>query len=125
MGLNIELELLVDDLSGSVLDDPLACPGPLALVELTRALLYAYENPSSLTPTRLETLAPLFDQVLDQDYQLGIKDTRALMTYVAKVFKPDSPLRALITEYKASAKRCSMCFAIGLCPSLRISESAS
>ncbi|MEM9463501.1 MAG: Rpn family recombination-promoting nuclease/putative transposase [Myxococcota bacterium] len=98
LGLNVELELLVDDLSGSVLDDALARPGPLALVELTRALLYAYENPSSLTPTRLETLAPLFDQVLDQDPPLGIKDIRALMTYSTKVFKPDSPLGELIAE---------------------------
>ncbi|MEM9461305.1 MAG: Rpn family recombination-promoting nuclease/putative transposase [Myxococcota bacterium] len=105
LGLNVELELLVDDLSGSVLHDPLARPGPLALVEITRALLYAYENPSSLTPNRLETLAPLFDQVLDQSYPLGMKDIRALWTYVIKVFKPDSPLREPIAESVSKESR--------------------
>ncbi|MEM9455443.1 MAG: Rpn family recombination-promoting nuclease/putative transposase [Myxococcota bacterium] len=98
LGLNVELELLVDDLSGSVLNDTLAHSGPLALVEITRALLYAYENPSSLTPSRLKTLAPLFDQVMDQDSPLGMKDIRALWTYTTQVFQPDSPLRDLIAE---------------------------
>ena len=105
LGLNVELELLVDDLSGSVLDDPLARPGPLALVELTRALLHAYKNPSSLTPSRLETLAPLFDVVLDQEPPLGMKDIRTLWTYVTDVFKPDSPLRELIAESVSKESR--------------------
>jgi hypothetical protein len=52
LGTPVELELLVDDLTGSVLDDHEA-PWPFrALVELARALLLAYGNPDSLTESR-------------------------------------------------------------------------
>ena len=98
LGPTVEFNLLVDDLSGSVLGDPLARPGPLALVEITRTLLHAYRNLSSLTLDRLEKLAPQFDLVLEQEPPLGTEDMRALWTYVVTVFKPDSPLRTLILE---------------------------
>ncbi|MEM9460612.1 MAG: Rpn family recombination-promoting nuclease/putative transposase [Myxococcota bacterium] len=98
LGPTVDLELRVDDLSGSVLDDPMARPGPLALVELTRALLHAHGNPSALTPERMATLAPQFDILLNQSPPLGTHDVRALWQYVVKVFKPDSALRTLIVE---------------------------
>lgn len=98
LGPTVEFNMLVDDLSGSVLEDPLARPGPLALVEITRALLYAYRNLSSLTLNRLEKLAPQFDLVLEQEPPLGTEDMRALWTYVITVFKPKSPLRKLILD---------------------------
>ncbi|MEM9454005.1 MAG: Rpn family recombination-promoting nuclease/putative transposase [Myxococcota bacterium] len=98
LGPTVELNMLVDDLSGSVLGDSLARPGPLALVEIARALLHAYRNLSSLTLSRLESLAPQFDLVLEQEPPLGIEDMRALWTYVITVFKPNSPLRELILE---------------------------
>lgn len=44
-GTPVELQLLVDDLSGSVLDDPHADEHTLAFVELTRALLQLRELP--------------------------------------------------------------------------------
>lgn len=98
LGPMVDLELRVDDLSSSVLDDPMARPGPLALVELTRALLNAHGNPGALTPERMATLAPQFDILLNQPPPLGTDDICALWQYVVKVFKPDSPLRTLIVE---------------------------
>jgi hypothetical protein len=87
----------VDDFSGSVLDDPYADPATLALVELTRAFLYAYDNPSSLTSARLAVLAPLFDVLLDQPEPLAAeRDVRALLTYVLRAFPKGSPVRALV-----------------------------
>ncbi|MEM9457191.1 MAG: hypothetical protein AAGF11_23640 [Myxococcota bacterium] len=47
---------------------------------------------------RLKRLAPQFDLVLEQEPPLGTEDMRALWTYVVTVFKPNSPLRALILE---------------------------
>lgn len=104
LGTPVELSLLVDDLSGSVLDLPCDDPATLALVELTRAFLYAYENPGSLTPTRLATLATQLDILLarnspDPDAQTtGLDDIRALWTYVIEVFDERSPLRTLLLE---------------------------
>lgn len=91
----IEIRAYVDDLSGSVLDDPYGDPATLALVELTRALLYAHQNPASLTKARLATLAPLFDVVLDQPEPLATRDMHALLTYV-HAFKEGSPIHGLI-----------------------------
>jgi len=90
--LPIELELWVDDMGESVLDDPVAAPEVLALVELTRALLFGYHHPESLTPERIETLAPLFDTVLEHDPE----DAEALWVYVVSVFAEDSPVRAML-----------------------------
>jgi hypothetical protein len=73
----IELRAYTDDLSGSVLDDAEADPVTLALVELTRALLFARGNPASLTHARLATLAPLFDVLLDQPEPLASQDIHA------------------------------------------------
>jgi Putative transposase, YhgA-like len=93
----IEVRAYVDDFSGSVLDDPYADPATLALVELTRAFLYAYDNPSSLTPARLAVLAPLFDVLLDQPEPLAAeRDVHALLTYVLRAFPKGSPVRALV-----------------------------
>jgi len=109
LGTPVELSMLVDDLSGSVLDDPIADPATLALVELTRAFLYAYENPSSLTKERLATLATQLNILLahnspDPDVQTtGMDDVRALWKYVIEVFEEDSPLRTLLL--KATSRR--------------------
>ena len=89
--------MFTDDLSGSVLDDPCADPATLALVELTRALLYAHENPTSLTRERLATLAPLFDVLLDQPEPLATHDVRALLTYVHEL-EDGSPVRELLAS---------------------------
>jgi hypothetical protein len=94
----IEVRAYVDDLSGSVLDDPEADAATLALVELTRAFLYAYGNPGSLTEARLATLMPLFDVLLDQPEPLATHDVRALMTYLLSVFEPGSPVRMLVED---------------------------
>jgi predicted transposase YdaD len=92
-----EARVFTDDLSGSVLDDPHADPATLALVELTRALLHAHENPASLTRERLATLARLFEMLLDQPGPLATNDVRALMTYV-HALEEGSPVRELIAS---------------------------
>lgn len=104
LGTPVELSMLVDDLSESILDLPCDDPATLALVELTRAFLHAYENPSSLTPERLATLATQLDILLarnspDPDAQTtGLDDIRALWTYVIEVFDEPSPLRTLLVD---------------------------
>jgi hypothetical protein len=98
IGPTVELEIRVDDLSGSVLDDPMANPITLALVEISRALLHAYRSQSALTPERMSRLAPQFDILLEQQAPLGKDDVGALWRYVITVFEPDSPLRDLIVE---------------------------
>jgi hypothetical protein len=92
-----EVRVFTDDLSGSVLDDPHADPVTLALVELTRALLHAHENPTSLTRDRLATLARLFEMLLDQPGPLATNDVRALLTYV-HALEEGSPVRELIAS---------------------------
>lgn len=94
----IEVRAYVDDFSGSVLDDPEADPVTLALVELTRAFLFAYGNHGSLTEARLATLMPLFDVLLDQPEPLATNDVRALLTYVLTAFETGSPVRALVED---------------------------
>jgi hypothetical protein len=89
--------MFTDDLSGSVLDDPYADPATLAVVELTRALLHAHENPASLTRERLATLARLFEMLLDQPEPLATNDVRTLLTYVLAL-EEGSPVRELIAS---------------------------
>jgi hypothetical protein len=64
LGTPVELVLHAADFSGSLLRDRKASAAIRALVELARAFLHAYENPGSLTPTRLAELAPLVDVLL-------------------------------------------------------------
>lgn len=92
----IEAIAVVDDLSGSVLDDPGADPAIVALVELARAFLRAYDRPESLTEARLTELVPLFDVLLSQDEPLASNDVRALWTYVVHAFEASSPVRRVI-----------------------------
>lgn len=67
------------------------------MVELTRALLYAHENPASLTKERLATLARLFELLLDQPDPLATNDVRALLTYV-HALEEGSPVRELLAS---------------------------
>lgn len=104
LGTPVELALAVDDFSGSVLEDTAADPATLALVELTRAFLYAYENPRSLTKRRMAVLAKQLDILLahkspgsDEDF-CGPDDVHALCRYVIEVFEDGSPLRVMLQE---------------------------
>lgn len=92
----IEVRMYIDDLSGSVLDDPVADRVTLALVELARAFLHAHGNPASLTKERLDELVPLFDVLLAQREPLATHDLRVLLTYVLTAFEEGSPVRALV-----------------------------
>jgi Putative transposase, YhgA-like len=95
LGTPVELTMLVDDFSGSIMDD-LETPLPTrALVELARAFLYAYKNPGALTEQRMAELAPLFDVLLEQKRP---GDVRMLWVYVISAFETGSPLRALILQ---------------------------
>jgi hypothetical protein len=67
--------------------------GHLALVEITRALLYAYKNQDALTELRLAKLAPLFDTVLDH---FGSADIEELLSYVVHVFGEGSVVRPCV-----------------------------
>jgi len=99
LGTTVELEMIVDDLSGSVLDDPVARRSTVALVEITRVLLRAHRNPEGVSPERLASLAPLFDDVrLQRNEPLGEADVRALWRYVVTVFGEESPVCTLILE---------------------------
>ena len=101
-GAPFEVRLHVDDLSGSVLHDPDADAGHLALVEITRALLHAYGNDDSLTHARLAALAPCFDTVL---VHFGSAELTELWTYVVKVYGADSPLCSIIQSTCRKAVR--------------------
>jgi hypothetical protein len=92
-GAPFEAVVHIDDLSGSVLDDPVADPGHLALVEITRALLFAYRNPRALEDPRLARLGPLFDTVLRC---FGRDEVEELLAYVLHVFGERSPIVAII-----------------------------
>jgi Putative transposase, YhgA-like len=95
LGTPVELTVLVDDFSGSVMDD-LQAPLPIrALVEIARTLLHAYRNPEALTDPRIADLAPLFDILLEHNRP---EDVRALWVYVISAFEASSPLRALIVQ---------------------------
>jgi len=93
LGTPFEVDLLVDDFSGSVLGDRKAPVATRALVELSRAFLHTHGNPGSLTPERLATLAPLVDVLLEHNRP---DDVEALWVYAISVFEPDSPLHAMI-----------------------------
>ena len=99
-GAPFETKIYVDDLSKSVLDDPVADPGHLALVEIARALLHAYKNPNALADPRLATLGPLFDVVLDH---FGPDEIREIMSYVVHVFGEGSPIFAIIMSTLSKA----------------------
>lgn len=101
----IEVDAFVDDFSGSVLDDPVADRLVLARVELARAFLHAYKNLESFTEARMATLAPLFDVLLDQPEPLASRDIEALITYVLRVFEPDSPVRRFLAEIVRTKRR--------------------
>jgi predicted transposase YdaD len=94
-GAPFEAHVHVGDLRRSVLDDPVADPGHLALVEITRTLLYAYRNPGAIHDPRLATLGPLFDTVLDS---FGPLEVEELLSYVVHVFGEDSPIFAIIMD---------------------------
>jgi Putative transposase, YhgA-like len=102
LGTPVELALVVDDFSGSVLDDHAADPATRALVELARAFLYAYKNPGSLTRARMAVLAAQLDILLEHnspdDDSCGSDDVGALWKYVIEVFEEGSPLRELLIE---------------------------
>jgi hypothetical protein len=92
-GAPYEARVFLDDLSASVLDDPVADAGHIALVEVARALLYAYKNPSAHAEARLATLGPLFDTILDC---FGSDEVEELLSYVFDVFGEGSPIFAII-----------------------------
>lgn len=103
--ITVEVVVLADDFSGSVLDDPVAEPIVLARVELARAFLHAYKNPESLTEERMKTLAPLLDLLMDQDEPLASNDIGALLTYVVHVFDEASPVRKALEDAIRSKRR--------------------
>jgi len=88
----VDLELIVDDMSETVLDDPVARFEDLALVELTRGLMVAYHRPDVITGSRIESWAVLFDAVLCHHPE----DAKALWTYVVSVFPEGSGLRPML-----------------------------
>lgn len=87
--------MLVDDFSGSVMDDLETPLATRALVEIARALLHAYKNPGALTEQRIAELAPLFDILLEHNKP---EDVRVVWVYVISAFEADSPLRAVILQ---------------------------
>lgn len=102
LGARVELDMLVDDLSGTVLDDPVT-PAPFqALVELTRILLYAHDNPRAVEDPRFSTVPSLFDLVLKH---FGPDDVKALWNYVITAFEEGSPVRRLVLESVSTVVR--------------------
>lgn len=99
-GTPFEAEIYVDDLRGSVLDDPVTDPGHLALVEIARTLLFLYKNPDALDDPRLPTLGPLFDTVLDY---FGPGEIEEIMSYVVHALGEDSPIYAIIIDTLSKA----------------------
>jgi predicted transposase YdaD len=94
-GTPIEVMLHVGDFSGSILDDRKAPPATRALVELARALLHAYENPSAITKRRVTELAQQVDVLLKHKRP---DDVEALWVYVISVFETGSPLRTMLVK---------------------------
>lgn len=99
-GTPFETKIYVDDLRGSVLDDPVTDPGHLALVEIARTLLFLYKNPDALDDPRLPTLGPLFDTVLDY---FGPGEIEEIMSYVVHALGEDSPVYAIIIDTLSKA----------------------
>lgn len=95
LGAPVELTMLVDDFSGSVMDDLQTDPATLALVELARAFLNAFENPGALSERRIAELAPLFDVLLEHGRP---EDVRMLWVYVLSAFDEGSPLHDLVSK---------------------------
>jgi len=101
-GAPFEATLYVDDLTGSVLDDPVADPGHLALVEISRTVLYAYNNPNAVMDPRLATVGPLFDVVLDC---FGPGEIKEILSYVVHALGESSPIFAMIMNALSKAVR--------------------
>jgi predicted transposase YdaD len=95
LGTPIQVDLHVDDFSGSILGDRKAPPATRALVELARALLHAYKNPRSVTRHRVAELAQQVDVLLKHKRP---DDVAALWVYVISVFEASSPLRAMLVK---------------------------
>ena len=94
-GTPIEVTLHADDFSGSILGDRKASPATRALVELARAVLHAYGNPSAVTRERMGELARQVDILLRHKRP---DDVAALWVYVISVFETGSPLRDMLVE---------------------------
>jgi hypothetical protein len=101
-GTPFEAVVYVDDLTGSVLDDPVADPGHLALVEIARTVLYAYKNPHAINDPRIPTLGPLFDVVLDC---FGSDEIKEILSYVVHALGEGSPIFAIIMSTLSKAVR--------------------
>jgi hypothetical protein len=101
-GTPFEAQLYVDDLTGSVLDDSVAHPGHLALVEIARTVLYAYKNPKAVDDPRIPTLGPLFDVVLDC---FGSDEIEEILSYVVHALGEDSTIFAIIMSTLGKAVR--------------------
>lgn len=95
LGTPIEVDLHVDDFSGSILEDRRASPATRALVEVARALLHAYGNLRSVTKRRMVELARQVDVLLRHKRP---DDVNALLVYVISVFETGSPLRTMLLE---------------------------
>jgi predicted transposase YdaD len=95
LGTPVELTMLVDDFSGSVMGDTTVDLPTRAFVELARAFMHGYENAGALTKARLRELAPLFDILLEHKRP---GDIRTLWVYVIGAYEEGSPLRDLITN---------------------------
>jgi len=93
LGTPVELTMLVDDFSGSVMDDTEIELPTRAYVEIARAFMHGYKNPGALTETRIRELAPLFDILLEHKRS---GDIRTLWVYVISAYEEGSPLRDLI-----------------------------
>jgi len=104
----IELELWVDDLRQTVLDDPVAEYDVRALVEVTRALLLGYHEPETLTVERVHALAPLFRAVLERSRE----DAMALWAYIVRVFEQGSPVDTILLATLDQENR-------GMCAAMR------
>ncbi|MCX4240344.1 Rpn family recombination-promoting nuclease/putative transposase [Paraliomyxa miuraensis] len=91
----LELRLLVDDLSGSVLDDPDASQPTRAFVELARVLLHAYANPQARIEQRVEELARLFDDLPDPN---DSDDAKTIWSYIVAAYGIESSIFQAIRD---------------------------
>lgn len=103
-GTPVELRFLVDEMTGSVLNDQEARDDVLALVELTRALLVGFQRPELLDETRIAELAPLFD-IVRRMKPVGHEDLQSLWTYVISTFGPQSPIHAMLLKVVSQESR--------------------
>ncbi|MCX4240560.1 Rpn family recombination-promoting nuclease/putative transposase [Paraliomyxa miuraensis] len=90
----VELEMIADDLSRSVLDDPHPDRSTVAFVELARALLHAYRNPPAQTQERAASLVPLVETLMLDPKSSD--DVITIWAYTNGVFKKGSPIHAAL-----------------------------